>query len=441
MSESFPAQVLLRMTDTSSTYLYWRWLDDPDNPQFIVLAKDTVEEIETLISSALIDGMDGETPEQAVQRAVLTGPFSTPQKEREWSTALSSLVLPAALATQILERADEGQSIVLRVLPSPRLSRVPWEILLLPDGSRVLENAVVRLDAPAVVNSKRGNLPTPWAEAQGGHTMYLLEPHVENAGDFKWVIGVPAADKIHEVLNQGVHREIDRSLFGQLLRGEEHGRASRFGLTSGEKPSRLVYYGHASSQPHEPGSAAIHLSDGPETYGVGEALGTFHRPFTALDLLSGTKDLYSLDPAMTYPHEKGMDGCEIWPMPPRVAIIACESGADHRALETFGMVMAMLNAGAELVTTTRWTLATDRAIRDVDASQRFTTTSLMLLVDKAHQEDDPVAEIREWQLEQLKHWQAGDGLHHTPLIWAALTTHVAPTQSPLTPEELQAARQ
>jgi hypothetical protein len=436
------------MTDSGSTYMYWRWLDDPDNPEYMVLDHDTLQKVEALISAAMVDPTPEEIggPREApIERALLAGPFSDPTKEFVWSAELAGHVLPEGLAADILARVENGQTVHLRVLPSPRLARIPWELLPLPDGRRLIEAATIRLDAPAVVNSNRGHNPRPWIQASSSRPLYLLEPQ-HHKGDYNhpdFVISEEAEARLAVAWGIPAHTFTDRTQLGSILRGEDTDAdaAAVLGLKPGQAPSRMLYYGHASSTPNEPGSAAIHLTDSEDTYGNATIVDGVHRPFTALDLLLGTNDVHYRDDVILYPHPENRPGHEIWPMPPRVALIACESGADHRALETFGLIMALLNAGAEIVTTTRWTLATDYALRSTNGIDGLPTTELVLTIDKAHEMADPVAAIRQWQLGELRNWISGNGAQHTPLIWAALTTHVAPEQAPLTAEELQAARQ
>lgn len=429
------------MTDSGSTYMYWRWMDDPDNPRTAVLTRDTINTVETLVAHALLDPLAEEAGdrEAPVRRALTEGPFSSKELEKAWSSELASLVLPEGLAKEIDARTAEGTEVLLRILPSPALARVPWEILPLPSGQRLLERTTIRLDAPAVVNSNRGKNPEPWETARERATLYLLEPpHSASMSIDDYVIQATGATALkNNSVNVPAHKAIDRNTLGQLLRGEAHPTARVFGLNMNEKPGRLLYYGHADSQPNEPGSAAIHLTDSPAMFGSAQDDG-LHRAFTALDLLLGTSDVHYRPEESIYPHPGQAFGHEIWPMPPRVALIACESGADHRALETFGMIMAMLNAGAEIVTTTRWTLATDYALERVRGLKATVTTDLVIVVDRAHTTDDPVEAIRAWQLERLHAWTSEGRIEDTPLIWSSLTTHVAPEQAPLTEEELAA---
>ncbi|MBL0706964.1 hypothetical protein JJE72_15825 [Sinomonas sp. JC656] len=449
MSGTGPTEVLFRMADSGSTYAYWRWLDDPDNPQHTVLTPDTVAQAQDLIASAMVDRIDGDGPDRfdPTRRALRDGPLSNPAREAAWSAELAQRLLPPGLAQDLDRRSCAGEDIVLRIIPSPRLARVPWDLLPLPSGRRILEAATVRLDAPAVVNANRGRYPEPWDPQTPDRPLYLLEPpNRPGRHNGNEVIASAAQDLLIERLEHhgavpGV--ELGRTTLGRLLRGEptDKDTAEATGFTAGELPTRLLYYGHADSTPHEPGSAAIHLTDDAAVYGQASPVNG-HRPFTALDLLRGTMDAYRRDgDGLDYPGPDETPGHAIWPIPSRAALIGCESGADHRALETFGMVIALLNAGAETVTSTRWTLPTDSAFHDACGTVEMVTTEAVLAVDTAHTGPDPIRAIRDWQLRRLRDWTSGDGrADSNPLVWAALTTHHAPTPAPLTEEEIQAAK-
>jgi CHAT domain len=426
-------QVLFRMADTNqSTYMYWRWLDDPDNPAYQVLDSQTLARVEELLSAALVSGLEGESDEDAVRRALVDGPLATPARERDWSTALRDLVLPEQLSQEIIKRTEAGETLLVRILPSPRLARVPWELLPLPNRQRLIEAVTIRLDAPAVVNSNRGRNPQAWDEVKNQPPLYLLEPPTgagTKAHVGRHVIAGAALDLLEDANMFPVHSPVTRAALGSILRGESSTVRDQLipAYETPGPPSRILYYGHASSAAEEPGSAAIHLSDGGTTFGAAIELDGGHRPFTALDLLLGTAQASHRYPDTLYPHEKDLPGHEIWPIPPRAALIACESGADHRAVETFGLIIALLNAGAEIVTTTRWTLATDYAFQHItEATNHHPTTELAIAVDTAHQCEDPIAALRGWQLQQLHNWEATANIEYSPLTWAALTTHVSP---------------
>lgn len=423
-----PRELVIRAADHGVTYLTWRWLDDPQKVGHAVLDRAALSAVIDELNCALPHPLPDESDRDAVHRALRHGGFADPFRELALAVRLAAVVLPAALAGQFTTAGGTAR-FRLRVTPSPRLARVPWELLVLPDGRRLVEVADVVHDPPATVHAQRDRRPVGWHRLADQPVVYLLDPR---SGD----------PRLRSVLDEWICGELEewldhRQAVGRILPGDLcmvlRGGVGRRWLGErlrGHASSRLVYYGHASAADAEPGSAAIHLADPAHEYGLARPLGD-HRPFTALDLLLGTLD------ADDMPVDERVPGHLIWPMPPRVAIIACDSGGDYRHLEPFGLVLACLNAGAELVTATNWTLPTDQAFRMVHPEKvELTdgpTTDLMRQVDRCHELSDPVAGLTEWQLGRLAAWTADGDVRDTPLLWAALTNHVAPAR----PEVLQ----
>jgi hypothetical protein len=420
--------LLVRAADQGATYLTWRWLDDPRQPCYALLDTAALTAALDELRHALPHPLEGETDTQAAARALADGAFADPGREHALATRLAAAVLPAPLAAA-LAATGTGPALRLRVIPSPRLARLPWELLALPDDRRLLEVADICADPPATLHAGRGRQPTPWPELTGQPVLYLLDP--KTPGDLlPPVLDDDGRDSLEAWLNERLAR-------GQILPDDWEiyalcGEADRcwLGKRLRESPAaRLLYYGHASSADEEIGSAALHLADGPGTYGLAGAIGG-HRPFTALDLLIGTLTAGAAQETGTLPCTGRRPGHEIWPMPPRVAIIACDSGGDHRHVEPFGLVMACLNAGAELVTATRWALPTDHAFTLQGCAAPGPTTALMRQVDLCHEDPDPVTALSAWQRGRLTAWTDRGDLRDTPLLWAALTTHHAPARPP-----------
>jgi hypothetical protein len=194
--------------------------------------------------------------------------------------------------------------------------------------------------------------------------------------------------------------DLDRDWLGRVLRA---------------RPRRLMYVGHVSGAPVDGGQsedAALHLCCGPQTTGLTELLRT-HRPLSAKDLLLGTLPLAP----------DGVAGAWLWPSPPRVALMACESGGELRFAESFGLATAMLHNGAELVTATRWALPTSFAfhrLAGLDESVR-PLSAAVVAVDSAHEATDPAQRIGVWQRQQLDRWRSDRSVEHAPLLWAAIT--------------------
>ena len=107
------------------------------------------------------------------------------------------------------------------------------------------------------------------------------------------------------------------------------------------------------------------------------------------------------------------------PAPPRVAVIACGSD-DGARFEQSGIPVAAINAGAELLTATRWILPVD------ETSRNDPTAALGMAVDAAHASADPLAALRAWQIDRLVNWRDRGEIADTPLLWASLVTYLAP---------------
>lgn len=429
-----PEELLVRAADAGATYLSWTWLTEPYTPHARKLDPAALGAALDLLDAALPVPRNGESGDDAVIRVLSTGALADLASERALSRALADAVLPEQMRHQLAERITAGRAVRVRVTPSPRLARVPWEILVLDDTDRrLVEVAEIRYDPPATVHARRSRPPTPWHHVRDRPVLFVVDPK-QPAGAGAQVLAERDRQAFSGRLEQ--LQDNDNALYDDE---EPHapvaGQVTRQQLSTAlaVPRSRLLYFGHVDSVPEQPGSASLMLTDTVDsswgmispTNGGGAA----QRPFSALDLLLGTT--LSGDENLTSTHlvPAGVPGSELWPMPPRVAVIACEGGADYRAAETFGLVIAMLDAGAELVTTTRWIMPTDTAFRRILGTQDVRpTVDLALRVDQAHSGDDPVGELRRWQCEQLEHWRAGAGLAHSPLVWAAMSHTVAPAR-------------
>jgi hypothetical protein len=186
-------------------------------------------------------------------------------------------------------------------------------------------------------------------------------------------------------------RDTDRAWLSDVLRS---------------KPSRLLFVGHASAAPGDLGYAersALHLACTALSPGRAEPIGS-HRPWTAADVISDVTR---------------------WPMPPRVALVACASGGDYRFDEANGLVAAMILAGAVLVTATLWSLPTTAGYRSLAEGELADDPmgELIIAVDDAHQQEDAVLALGRWQRRQMRRWRSGDTTAH-PVFWASVVTSV-----------------
>lgn len=438
--------VLVRIVSLGrSSYLTWTWLDDA-NPRAHRLDHQRVAAALARLDDSLVTD-DGRLPASRQLTTVLReGAFAAPDTELALASELGAVLLGPDLVERIRRLSDAGVRVRFRVTPSRRFARVPWELLVVDPGTgrRLLEDATVVLDPPTTVHVERSRGPVPWSDVAERAPLYVVDPELPRAAYLAGLL--PAlADPDDRLAFEDRLDERRRRAGGELpgtwapIQGvvfrEDLGRALRRGV------SRLFYVGHVSADVEDPGSAALHLSDevavrpgalrgtrgladpiGPRSaYGTPRRVRTGdHLPLCALDLVLGTTtDVHGPG--------AGEPGAHVWPMPPRVAVIACEGGVDFRSSEPFGLVTAMIDSGAELVTATRWALPTDAGLRVVgglDHEER-PVIAAALAVDEAHDADDPVEWLRRWQTGRLEAWRARGTLAETPLVWAALTTTVA----------------
>ncbi|WP_241548479.1 CHAT domain-containing protein [Gordonia alkanivorans] len=417
--------LLIRAVDAGGTYVSFRWLDDPGHPRVHVITAPKMNRALARLDEALI-GADGDDRAEAVRRA-LTGPFTRYLGEYTVSEALSRVILPESVTAAIVRRSRVGR-VLIRVTPSQFLAGVPFELLVVDGATRMIELADISYEPPAAVHLGRARDPLPWSEEVARRpVLYVVDPVL------------PAGSGLRQVTRRSPRTSSDRSdadLFRERIESRSHTVLSGVGKLidrwdlSDElrlEPSRFFYFGHVSSTVDQPGSASVHLSDDGHVWGLAETIHGAHRPLAALDLLLGTSSP-ELGAGEADHLPEGVPGHRLWPMPPRVAVIACEGGIDYRSSETFGLVVAMFSAGAEALVTTRWTLPSDAAFAEFSGVDQGIgpTTELALAVDESQTEQDPVAALAEWQRRKLDQWRDSPGPATSPLTWAAVGTHVCP---------------
>lgn len=413
--------LLIRAHDAGDTYISFRWLDEPARPTVHRVAAAAIEANLAMLDAALPAG-----GEHAVRRA-LCGPLTRPAGECHLSRRLSKLLLPDAVRERIVARAADGH-LTVRITPSRSLSRIPYELLVIDAaaGTRLLEVADIVFEPPAAVHVGRSRIPVPWsAEVAAAPTVYVVDPLIPASSGLRPVLRHRAAATNSEPLRARVKDTLHspNSGVGTVIGRWELSDDLRSGA------GRLFYLGHVSSSVNQPGSAALHLSDDSEEWGLAVPQAA-HRPLSALDLLLGTR-FPERGPTDSDLVEAGRTGPELWPMPPRVALVACEGGVDFRSSETFGLLMAMFNAGAEVIATTRWTLPSDYSFATFADTPAVPgpTTALALAVDTAHGQTDPAAALSAWQRNRLAAWRADPTAATSPLTWAAVGTYVCPPRA------------
>lgn len=444
-SEGRVVDVVVRAADAGDTYLSWRWLDDVHTPHASRLSAATLKSVLERLDDALIAPRSEEDPD-GVRRALTEGDFSNLAAERDLADHLTAAALPAPLVQQLLDRVDRGFHIRFRLTPSPMLARIPWEVMAVDQTRRLIEVADITYDPPAIVHAARSRPAVAWGELRTQPGVFVIDPNVPRSKGRDQFPATLDSRSDHRSFKNRIrkHEEIGGAHAASIGRLVSRRRLSD--LLRAAPRSRFFYFGHVSATTDEPGTASLHLSDTAATWGMAELMrpeglptdapalldARDHRPLSALDLMLGTT--MTADPAVwaLYGADRPQAGHEIWPMPPRVALIACESGVDYRSAETFGLVIAMLDAGAELVTTTRWPLPTGKAFRDhhPDLPRGVSPpVDLGLAVDHAHTLDDPVHHLADWQRGQLQLWRAHGEIQYSPLLWAALIHTLAPMRT------------
>lgn len=483
-------EILIHAADAGATYMSWIVMREPFT-QHAEALPDNLAGLVARLNGSLISMSDevgsssADAPTQhqmpagkaepssgTVEHALTNGELADPSKERHLSEELSRAILPQRLRTMIRELHGQGVPFRLRITPSPRLSRVPWELLNVEtddfsidgDRKRLIEIAEIVIDPPVTVHADRARLPRRWQEVSRFPAVHIIDPQLPESARTSGLL--PTLPERGELLRK-VQRDMTSLRSGGLpcLRMPLSRRELSRQLREHKDLSRLFYFGHISSLTSEPGSAALHLSDeywsGPnpnadlkEVWGWSKSMNSRgqesdpqnragakaqpgdHLPFCALDLLLGTLTQPDAGIHSLYGFDEPTAGSVLWPMPPRVALIACEGGVDFRSTETFGLVIAIIDSGAELVTTTRWPLPTDFAVAhylSVDtptarATRTGPATELALAVDQAHRQEDAISALRQWQLSRLENWRQNGDIRNSPLFWASLMTTHAPAR-------------
>ncbi|MEU1547542.1 CHAT domain-containing protein [Nocardia sp. NPDC005745] len=410
--------VLVRMADAGDIYVSWRWVDDSAPRGAGVLPEDAAMRAVGLLADAL--------PRPAepggLEQALTTGAFADYEREYAVAQALSRALLPYGLAAQLYELWQRGVRPHIRLQPSPRVAQVPWELIAPDRDVRLIDIADVSLLAPASVVQAPGRIARAWTETAAHPIVAVLDPRIP---------GFRADSTLGSVLGRmtpeaPLARRMARYLAEDRLRPEVAGPVDAFRRTDVDRDwlgaalragaSRLIYVGHVTAAAPESGrseDAELHLACTADAVGFAEPSRT-HRPLTAKDLLLGTHTI----------HPDPVAGPQLWPMPSRVALIACESGGDMRFSEALGLTAAMITGGAELVTASRWPLPTDFAFQRVAGApaQALPLQEAICAIDEAHEQPDPVTALAAWQRDRSTAWRDTGRIEHSPVLWAAFAT-------------------
>lgn len=413
--------VQVRLADAGDLFMTWTWVG---GARGFGTGHGPAAEVDASVrelAAALPGADEGAT---GMRRAFASGALADRGAERRLARTLGEALWPDGLTAQLRQVSARAGRPLVRIQPSPRVAQVPWELLAVDDGdTRLIDLADVATTAPTSL--RRRNTPdrpgTSDRPGASGPVVLLLDPRVPGfraASPLGSVLGPPGSDPDLLCL-------VERHLGAGAVEPSLAAPAEAFRRTDLNRDwlsdvlrngaRRLMYVGHVSGAPVEGGQSedgALHLCCGAQTAGLTEPVRT-HRPLSAKDLLLGTLPLRG----------DGEPGSRIWPAPPRVALIGCESGGDLRFAESFGLATAMLHNGAELVTATRWALPTSFAFHRLAGlpEQVRPLSEAIVAVDAAHEDDDPVRRLGRWQRERLDRWRADGRIEHAPLLWAAMT--------------------
>ncbi|MFF0078783.1 hypothetical protein ACFYR1_03510 [Streptomyces canus] len=413
--------VQIRMADAGDVFMTWTWAG---GARGFGTGHGPADEVDRAVR-ALAAALPGPgTAAEGMRHAFASGAMTDPRDEHALARELAEAMWPEGLTAQIRQVLARAGRPLVRIQPSPRVAQVPWELLAVDAESdvRLMDLADVVTTAPTSLRRPDPKpSPRPALDTDTDTVVLVLDPRIPGFradSPLGSVLGPPGSDPellafVQNRLDAGAvvpsvatpaevfrRTDLDRDwLSGALRKGAR----------------RLLYVGHVSGAPVEGGQSedgTLHLCCGPGTAGLVEAVRT-HRPLSAKDLLLGTLPLRA----------DGEPGGRIWPAPPRVALIGCESGGDLRFAESFGLATAMLHNGAELVTATRWVLPTSFAFHRLAGLPESVRplSAAVVAVDTAHEDQDPVARLGRWQREQLDHWRADGRIEHSPLVWAAMT--------------------
>ncbi|WP_329223459.1 CHAT domain-containing protein [Streptomyces sp. NBC_01485] len=423
--------VQVRLADAGDLFMTWTWAG---GAQGFGTGRGAGDEVDAAVRAlaAALPGAGGGA--EGMGRAFESGAMAGHRSERRLARLLAEAMWPEGLTAQIRQVSARAGRPLVRIQPSPRVAQIPWELLAVDDATdvRLIDLADVVTTAPASLRRQQPAASPPpdtdthtdadaRADAATDAVVLVLDPRVPGFradSPLGSVLGPPGSDP--ELLSF-VRSRLDAgdavpsvATPAEALRRTDLDREWLSGvLRKGAR--RILYVGHVSGAPVEGGQSedgTLHLCCGPAAAGLAEPLRS-HRPLSAKDLLLGTLPLRA----------DGEPGARIWPAPPRVALIGCESGGDLRFAESFGLATAMLHNGAELVTATRWTLPTSFAfhrLADLPETVRPLTEAI-IAVDTAHEDHDPVSRLARWQREQLDRWRADGRIEHSPLLWAAMT--------------------
>lgn len=406
--------VQVRVADAGDLFMTWRWVRGAQGFGTALAGRGEVAHVAGALAAAL-PGAGGE----GVRRAFESGAMADHRSELALSRTLAEVLWPAQLTAQLHQLCAVGARPLVRIQPSPRVAQVPWELLAVDADTRLLDLSDVATTVPVSLRSRRSSV-----SSRSDAVVLILDPRVPGFRADSPLGSVLGAADCDPALTAMVRRHLDAgSPVPSVATAAEAFRRTDLdrdwlGAELRNGARRLMYVGHVTCAPVKGGQsedAQLHLCCGPQTRGYAEVIRN-HRPLSAKDLLLGTPTAQT----------DGVPGTRNWPAPPRVALIACESGGDFRFTESFGLASAMIQNGADLVSAARWVMPTTHAFHRLAgvAESVRPLSDLVVAVDAAHEHHDPVHRFGTWQRAQLDRWRTDGRIEHSPLLWAAMTSIV-----------------
>lgn len=429
---------------------------------------DSTETGDAVDAARIGQATEGRRAQVRMAHRCLTGPLSSREEAESWARDLADILLPPTLVAEIVERATGESRIDLAIMPSALCNAVPWEILPIDSTRVLLDVADIVSYAPITQRELDGHTPNLWTDDHTKPALRVIDPDSDGEGR-SFVLDQKDRDTWRtQTTGQAftrVGQHYDRLQLSRDLRGPGPARPTaerQPGELTRPLASRFFYVGHVTAPSNDAKSTSLMLGCEARTYGTTGMSGRV-RGFSASDANVGTLnyreeilkranarkqppdwDQHYPEGAWTKPNASEapelmeVAGTDLWPMPSRVALIACHSGADFGHAEPFGLVTAFFEAGAELITATRWTIITDRVFDCYTTESRHPVQEAALTVDAAHTTADPVDALARWQRERLAAWRSGGHLADSPLTWAAFTTYRWQPRVTALPPDLQA---
>jgi hypothetical protein len=365
---------LLALDPISESAVAWTLLRREEGERAVLVSSGItpgMTDVRTGVEAAL-PVAEGDPPD-----GLWSGTLCEPKAELELAVTAGLTLLPPVLRSQLQRDGIHTVNLATRGW----LARVPWDCLSLTEqgNPRLIERATVLASFPAAAQVGRARRPAQVRDEL--RAIKLIDP------------GRPDDKSLGPIYPGLIPEDWYRANEGgaQVFTADDQVDADMLGtlLNDPKRWSRLMYFGHVvPGSASAPAQVALVLHD----QEISQGLSAF----------------------------RWLSAPERWPAPRRVALVGCGTNDSH-FLEQSGLSIAAYNAGADLVTTTRWTLPVRDSVGRVAA-----TTALALAVDAAHQQDDPAASLRCWQLERLRAWRLGADPADAPVLWSSLCTWYPP---------------